>query len=42
MKPSAEPETVFMPAAPVMGLPVAPGAVPVPDAEGATTPEPDG
>ncbi len=42
MNPNADPEIVFIPAAPVIGLPVAPGAEPAPDAEGAATPVPVG
>lgn len=38
MNPNADPEMAFIPAAPVIGLPVAPGEEPAPDAEGATTP----
>ncbi len=40
--PIADPERVFIPAAPVIGLPVAPGAEPMPEADGATTPVPEG
>lgn len=40
MKLNADPERMFIPTAPDIGLPVAPGAEPTPEAEGATTPVP--
>ena len=42
MKPNADPERTFILTAPEMGLPVAPGEEPTPEAEGATTPVPAG